>query len=581
VPQPRVRASSRTAYLFGVAVACLLLTLGLSVLVVGSQLAEPFDPSKTRNMFDSPGGVNILIMGWVNTWPQRFAHRIMLVTLAAVCAGLSLLGPRRGAVLVRGSAWPWAPLVIGVWISLMLVLLSLGLPTGFEFLRVEPRQGLGWAIGVPLTAGLFFFGRRLTSRRASRGLLALVLLLLAGLTVPAFWDAEDLTRLNWQFIEEWQAHYEILFGPADRLAAGHRLGEGMVPLYGLVTPVILGGVQRSFEPWTLGDYVHFVQAMQLVFLAMLLPSYARYAGGRWLLVLPAILLASLDFHFRSYLLIYPNLMGMRFLGFPVAFLAWWWAQKQPEGRAAVFLGGIAGACLLYNLETGVAVAAGLAVCVALRRLGGRQASGPRSIVVGLGFAGGMALVAAGLLVLNRALLGDWIEPGSFLIVAWHMLVRSEGGFGGGPPTYDPLALVIFGHAAAVLVWLWVERGTPLSFRRGARALAASVIVVWFGYYSLRPNLGSLSSLYAPYGFLLLDTLRVVVLGARGRSLGRWKLGLSLAILALLVLPRLVLIARYQTPTYLEGVERAWEGPPRERSWSRASTCRTMLARVAS
>jgi hypothetical protein len=135
------------------------------------------------------------------------------------------------------------------------------------------------------------------------------------------------------------------------------------------------------------------------------------------------------------------------------------------------------------------------------------------------------------------------------------------GSGSDLPTFDPLAVVLLGHAVAVVVASWIERQRRLSLQRSMRVLVATIILVWFAYYANRPNAAYLSSLLVPYSILLLDTLRVVMLGERGLSAGRWKLGLSLATLALVVIPHAVRTARAEWPSYVRGAEHAWRGAP--------------------
>jgi hypothetical protein len=152
---------------------------------------------------------------------------------------------------------------------------------------------------------------------------------------------------------------------------------------------------------------------------------------------------------------------------------------------------------------------------------------------------------------------DWDAP---LEVARPLFLRMRG-YGGGVPTFNSLAVLAFGHATAVLLQAWIHRRKQLSTRRAFRVLAASIVAVWFAYYAHRPNASCLSSLLVPYSFLLLDTLRVVVLGLRGRSLGAWKQGLSVASLSLAVVPNVVLMARVQVPAFIRGLEDLKAPPP--------------------
>ncbi len=135
------------------------------------------------------------------------------------------------------------------------------------------------------------------------------------------------------------------------------------------------------------------------------------------------------------------------------------------------------------------------------------------------------------------------------------------GAGGSRAAFDPLAVVVFGHAVAVLVSSWIDRRRPVSPQRGLRVFASVAILVWFAYYASRPNAAYLSSLLLPYGILLLDTLRAVTLGTRGMARIPWKVGLSLAALALVVIPHAVLTARLEWPSFVRGIDHARRGTP--------------------
>jgi hypothetical protein len=168
----------------------------------------------------------------------------------------------------------------------------------------------------------------------------------------------------------------------------------------------------------------------------------------------------------------------------------------------------------------------------------------------------VGLAVGGFLLLHRVCLDEWMSWRSPSTIA-DLLFLFAGGFGSEVPSLDPLAVVVFGHAGAVLVHLWIERYRPLSLRRGMRALAATIVLVWFAYYANRPNAGCLSNLLVPYSFLLLDTLRVAILGRRRLWVGGWKLGLSAATLALIIVPHVVLVARVQWWWYVDGLEHAF------------------------
>lgn len=554
---PGTQRTDHHAFLFAVAAACLVLTVGLLAFALSLPADHPNDPRNAAHIFDAKSGFNRLLMSWDESWPQRLAHRSMLVALGVICGMLWLVGARRADALVTSLTRPYAPVVITASIGVLIVLCSLGYPDGFEYVESKRRYVPEFGLGILLTAALFAVGRRLTSRGWNRAALALTFAFLVALLAPASWSDVDFSGVQWTVIEEWQWHYEsILMGATDRLAAGQPLSENLTPWYGLVLPVVLGGIQRRLQPWNFGDYVAFAQWMQAVFLFLLLLGYGVYARRRWLLCLIAVVFVGIDYHPNTYLLVYLNLMGWRFLAFPVAILGYVASHRLPSAWAALLLGCVSGFCLLYNIETGVAASAGLCVCAFLRQMGSRTGSRLRWLGEGLLFPAGVSLAAGVFFVLHRLALGEWMNWESLSAIT-DLLVLHGGGLGTESASLNLLAVVAFGHAAAAVVHVWLERRTPLSLRRGMRALAATIVLIWFAYYANRPNAVSLQSVLVPYSFLLIDTVRATTLGRRGFRVGGFKIGLSAATLALVVIPHIVRVARLQWDSYANGVERAF------------------------
>lgn len=547
------------AYLFSIAAACIVLMLGLVTFVIASRIPPELEPSRTKHIFDTPGGVNLAIMGWTHALPQRLAHRCML---AAVAVAVSALTFRSASMLVTKVSCRWAPRVITVCLAILAVLFSLGLPTGFEHTRIEPQLALELGIGISGTGALFFLGRSLNSPRWNGLYFALVLILLGTLLAPTSWNGVDLSQYPWSDIEEgWQVHYEtVLVEPTDRLLSGEAFGERLVPRYGLVMPVVLAGVQRYLGTWTLGDYVRFAEIMQIVMLALLVPVFAIYTRRRWAVSFLGLVFVGVYFHSSPHHLLFLNLMGWRFVGFPIAFLGLAVAHRLQPFGAAFLLGGVSGFCLLYNLETGIAVASGLVGYLLLRTI----SAGTRGLrgwpAMGALTLTGISVAIAGFLLLHRVCLGVWPSWESPIALADFLLLFASGS-GSALPTFDPLAVVLFGHAVAVVIASWLARQRGLSLQRGMRVVAASIILVWFAYYANHPNAAYLSSLLVPYSILLLDTLRVVMLGERRLAARQWKVGLSLATLALVVIPHGVRTVRVEWPSYVRGAERAWFGAP--------------------
>jgi len=451
---------------------------------------------------------------------QSLSHLAMTAALAL----LTLLGTRGRVPHTLGGAMVAVPVILAG------LLAGLFLP--------GPRP-LAYLAGLIMLGGLLALGR-LLERRAVNALSAGVLLAtVAAVTLPGFLHPPDYTRVPWWEVAYSQAHYAVVMAPADLLGAGRALFDEVRPDYGLVLPVLLGGYERRFGPLTLGGEVRVLLALQALYLALAAWIFSRQARRRLFFALLAFLTVAPWFHFDHKGLRFPNQTPWRTIGMALA-LAALPALAGRARRLTVFALGLAsGGALLLNFESGVAVTVACVVfaCFRFGLLGPGGSARDRLESGGL-FSLGLLAAVATVAALVPLALGRSLDLLHLPELVANAAFTASAGFSGWPLTRDPWPVVMFAHAAFVLLLAGFRGGAPASARTAFRAAVAALLVVWFAYYANRPHPWNLSSYYLPYGVLLMDLLRWTVLRLRRRRLDA-SLAVAVALLALVIVPNLV------------------------------------------
>ncbi len=388
-------------------------------------------------------------------------------------------------------------------------------------------------------ATLLALGRLLDSRTVNALCAVALWAALAIVTVPGFLHPPDYTRVPWWEVAYSQSHYAVVMAPADLLGAGRALFDEVRPDYGLVLPVLLGGYERRFGPLALGGEVRVLLALQALYLALGAWIFLRQARRRFFFALLAFLTVAPWFHFDHKGLRFPNQTPWRTIGMALALAALAALAGRARRGTVLVLGLTSGGALLLNFESGVAVTGACIVyaCFRFGLLGPGGAARDRlesGGLFGLGLLAAVAMVAALVpLALARSL--DLLHLPQLVANA---AFTASAGFSGWPLTRDPWPVVMFAHAAFVLLLAGFRGGAPTGARTAFRAAVAALLVVWFAYYANRPHPWNLSSYYLPYGVLLVDLLRWTVLRVRRRRLDG-SLAVAVAFLALVILPNLV------------------------------------------
>jgi hypothetical protein len=497
------------------AVTVAVLLLGAFVLAAYTLVVRPapfaIDPAETR--FWGPHEVSThlsLIKPFFDARGQTLAHLAVVAATALVV----LFGRR-----FRASR----PVDAGA--SLIVVVAALAAPL------YAPGPKLAFFAAALIPLALLVIGGRLRARSvANRVLGAAVVVATALATLPGLLGPPDFSRYSWYEVTYGQSHWSLVVGPGDRLAEGQRLGASVRPQYGLVLPVLWAAGERLFRPFTFGESVRLLLALHVLYLAAAAMLLWRFARGRWLFAGLALALVVPWFHFAHKCLLFPNQGVWRTLAFPLVFAFLSRERGSRPWPEAFRIGILAGAALLFSLESGLALVAGLAAFLYFRH----QDAWTRLI---LPFVAGVLVALVAFVAVASLILGQLVSLPRLLLSKAAFL--SSGGFSGFRFTPDPWPVLMLGHAVFVLAHAAMSprRDAPTGFR----AAVAATLVVWFAYYANRPDPWNLSSYYFLYGFLLVDLARLAATNlARRRFAPRFLV--PAALLVGIALPNLAAIA---------------------------------------
>ena len=144
--------------------------------------------------------------------------------------------------------------------------------------------------------------------------------------------------------------------------------------------------------------------------------------------------------------------------------------------------------------------------------------------------------------------------------ASHAIIAFAQGHSGLKASFDPLALLIVGHATYIILWSASAGRQQLSFRQSFRAALATMIVVWFAYYANRPQAVNLWTFVYLYSFIAMDLFCFL-----HHRLGPWRrLGPSVVfacvVMGTIVIPHLVYYNRLPFKTMSSEIGRIGTDP---------------------
>lgn len=351
--------------------------------------------------------------------------------------------------------------------------------------------------------------------------------------VPGLFKSISLIGLDWPQIE---SHYADTVAQADRLAEEQLLFKDFVLNYGFILSPAVGYLERTYGMWTFGNYVRFVQALQVVFCILTLISYYLWKPHNPLCLMVTMLMVTPWISTSNYIIFFPNETAWRFMGFPLGSLVLLILRRKSILVSAFVLGLCSGFLILYNQETGIAITAGYVVFIALRvdKFNLRNMVRAYSL-----FIAGIVCSLILWLALFRSLMGYWPLPA----IASHCFdlgTRALGGFLGHQLYFDVLAATIFFHAIYVVIRSGMIRSMKQISSFGSFKVAIGVtILVWFAYYANRPTSWNLWPYVFLYGFLIPDYLDRRILAQNWSEFTKWRIPVHSIVIWFVILPYLI------------------------------------------
>ena len=246
---------SRNGAILAACIAVGMLALGLSVLKACDRIYRPgiitVDPQATP--FWGPAKLNsyfMVMIGCYDSRGQRLALRVALLVLAPVVLFAPTLGrllPLFDRPFRRQAAW--GLVTCAALFAYNFCLRRSGLYLSPRWVLWVDFLGFSVALALAVVAGYTRHG--LINRVIGGSVLALV----AAADLPGFFTKIDLSGysdLDLTFVEH---HFSVTLGQAERLAAGHRLVDLVIPRYGILLQLILAAFQLHVRPLTMGQTI--------------------------------------------------------------------------------------------------------------------------------------------------------------------------------------------------------------------------------------------------------------------------------------------------------------------------------------
>lgn len=490
--------------------------------------ALPADPARLARFAPE----QVAVFAIVDSSPQRRALLVYLALLVIGALGLRFVRPM--AARPAPSWWPRAALAVIVAVQ------------GVAFARMLRAVFLSpdWGGAVTLAivaayalAAMAFVWHRVLPRAV------LVAVIAAGVLL-AWWPLYDGTMQHvGATLMPWvDQHMAAVFSGGDMIGSGFRFLTDVPVNYGILTPLVSAALVRAGVDIDLLGVVHAVELFQALTLLLFLgAAWARSAGAPPRARLAAMLLMLLVtwpfLSMASQAVLLPNQSGFRFVMFPIAALCLVAMPRLSLRGSSVLAGALAALALLHNVETGVAVTAGLGLAWLLMF---RDATWPAALG---GVAAGVAAALAMLAIpaaLHLAATGAW--PPLDIGAGMSLFRRFGEGFGGLAPPLRLSAFFVLGHAGYVLVRALARLlGRAGEAPDPASAGIAAMIIAWSPYYANRPDDWNF------WSFLALEALLLAPAIAAGLS------RLALAGIALLLLLPNPPVAALRNDAYLRAM----------------------------
>ncbi len=510
------------------------------ILFVGVVLL--FCVKSKHGLFDS--GIHPYMLKWAGSSSndaagQRAAQRFVMVASAL----LFLAGPwlLRSVSPLVNRACSFAP-------QLVVPLLFVFFASALAFC-----SGDSLAVSLALaSAGFITFAVQRNSpwQFSSKDYLSLTVILFLLATVPSLLIPLDLTRISAQQLVEIQSHFSTVVMTGDRLAVGQHIFSDVRQYYGLLFQPAAGIWQRFIGVISFGDYVQVVRCLTTIFLGSMAWQYLKFARSPGLAGFVPFLLLLPWMHTNQLSILYPNLSAWRLIGIPLCFGTLLYLRKRNGAKRCLLLGVLSCVLLMLNLETGLALTAGVLAFVAVDEQLLKFRSGKlcaRHLAI---LGTGLVLTGTLFLLLARLGLGYWPDCAAHVLTLSQLFRTVKTGYSTMPFVYDPMAWLILAHSVYVILKLSFKRGQQYWCSNDSFRVAVTVTsIVWFSYYFNRPDPWCLYSQYPIYGFLVCDLVRTIKV-QRKRYCKTMEPLLPLALaLSFVVVPQMIVGARFAQESY--------------------------------
>lgn len=341
---------------------------------------------------------------------------------------------------------------------------------------------------------------------------ALLAVGLLVLEMPSFQKTPDFSLCNDKTMTAVHQHMTGVVGHGDRLAGGDVLFRDVTPLYGVLLPTILAVWERNLGLLAFGDVLRLMVALEMIYLVTAMYLFLTWSRMRWVWAAAALSLMLPYYYSESNCLIPQNHGIWRMCGIPLTVLSLWCLRSLGAVRSSWIAGMVCAIAILANIESGISSSAGVGVYLTLR-FGTRDGRIVWTQVASFAWRVALAMLSTfgAFWAAYAILLGDFPDIRGVGEI-WVYAQLGGSGFGSSPLKWVDLPrtgwpLLMFVHAAGTLTYtVW----TGSYGHRGAfRASVAGIFLVWFSYFMNRPDPIYSCSFMFLYGFLLIDSLRLV------------------------------------------------------------------------
>gem|GEM_PF-6182666 len=450
-------------------------------------------------------GVHDYLVDWaqagnnVNLLSQREAHATALLLTALFI----LLGTKFSNRIARIK-------VPQLWLTISSLLVSSFCLAGAVWWLGGPVSKFGWAV-IALSVSACSLGRRHLRKTPVMDKIILVLIGMSGFLCvgPGLLVPYDASWMPPGLFIEFQQGYSVVSSQFDRVAMGQQIFREVKPNYGFLFPVVFGLWEKHNLMFSCGENIQIIRCLQALTVALFYGAYCWYGRKRPLPILLAVLLILPWFHTNQISMVFPNLSSWRNIGFPLSAVVLILSLRLGERARAFTLGFLSVVCLSINLETGIAISIGLVSFLYFADFQPGKALSLRFLHRLASFLSGIVLSSVLLYLCLTLFLGYYPDISAYFrhLQAVNKMVRT-GYSGGFRIEYSPIAVWFLCH------YVYILFRTSLSLRRLTqrecfRTFVVTTGLVWSAYYFNRPHEWYFQLQFFFYGFLLIDTVKVL------------------------------------------------------------------------